>query len=35
MHSFGVINIPTPEVGRLFDLEGIALRAGHHCAQSP
>lgn len=24
---------PTEEVGRLLDLEGIAVRAGHHCAQ--
>ena len=31
--SFDLKNIPTPEVGRLLDLEGIALRAGHHCAQ--
>jgi cysteine desulfurase / selenocysteine lyase len=26
-------DIPTPEVGRLLNLEGIALRSGHHCAQ--
>jgi cysteine desulfurase/selenocysteine lyase len=26
------INLPS-EVGRLLDLEGIAVRAGHHCAQ--
>ena len=25
--------IPTPEVGQLLDKEGIAVRAGHHCAQ--
>ncbi|MDR1585019.1 MAG: aminotransferase class V-fold PLP-dependent enzyme, partial [Prevotellaceae bacterium] len=32
--SFELSNIPTPEVGRLLDQEeGIALRAGHHCAQ--
>ncbi|MDR1527812.1 MAG: cysteine desulfurase [Dysgonamonadaceae bacterium] len=31
--SFVVPGIPTPEVGKLLDLEGIALRAGHHCAQ--
>jgi len=31
--SFVLDGIPTPEVGRLLDLEGIALRAGHHCAQ--
>jgi len=31
--SFELKNIPTPEVGRLLDQEGIALRAGHHCAQ--
>ena len=31
--SFVLDEIPTPEVGRLLDLEGIALRAGHHCAQ--
>jgi cysteine desulfurase/selenocysteine lyase len=31
--SFVLDDIPTPEVGRLLDLEGIALRAGHHCAQ--
>ena len=31
--SFVLDNISTPEVGRLLDLEGIALRAGHHCAQ--
>ncbi|MDR1896006.1 MAG: aminotransferase class V-fold PLP-dependent enzyme, partial [Prevotellaceae bacterium] len=31
--SFIVPGIPTPEVGKLLDREGIALRAGHHCAQ--
>ena len=32
--SFILKDIPTPEVGRLLDKEaGIALRAGHHCAQ--
>ena len=31
--SFDLAGVPTPEVGRLLDLEGIALRAGHHCAQ--
>ncbi|MDR0798659.1 MAG: aminotransferase class V-fold PLP-dependent enzyme, partial [Dysgonamonadaceae bacterium] len=31
--SFIVPNISTPEVGKLLDGEGIALRAGHHCAQ--
>ncbi|MDR1610300.1 MAG: cysteine desulfurase [Candidatus Symbiothrix sp.] len=31
--SFIIPGIPTPEVGKLLDLEGIALRAGHHCAQ--
>lgn len=31
--SFVLDDIPTPEVGCLLDLEGIALRAGHHCAQ--
>ena len=31
--SFVLDNVPTPEVGRLLDQEGIALRAGHHCAQ--
>lgn len=31
--SFVLDDIPTAEVGRLLDLEGIALRAGHHCAQ--
>ncbi|MDR1782871.1 MAG: aminotransferase class V-fold PLP-dependent enzyme [Dysgonamonadaceae bacterium] len=31
--SFIVPGIPTPEVGKRLDAEGIALRAGHHCAQ--
>jgi cysteine desulfurase/selenocysteine lyase len=31
--SFVLANRPTEEVGRLLDLEGIAVRAGHHCAQ--
>ncbi|MDR1416291.1 MAG: cysteine desulfurase [Prevotellaceae bacterium] len=31
--SFILPAIPTPEVGKLLDREGIALRAGHHCAQ--
>jgi cysteine desulfurase / selenocysteine lyase len=31
--SFILDNVPAPEAGRLLDLEGIALRAGHHCAQ--
>lgn len=32
--SFELKDVPTPEVGRLLDKEaGIALRAGHHCAQ--
>jgi cysteine desulfurase/selenocysteine lyase len=31
--SFIIPRIPTPEVGKMLDLEGIALRAGHHCAQ--
>jgi cysteine desulfurase/selenocysteine lyase len=31
--SFIVPGIPAPEVGKLLDQEGIALRAGHHCAQ--
>ncbi|MDR1683418.1 MAG: cysteine desulfurase [Candidatus Symbiothrix sp.] len=31
--SFVVDGIPAPEVGKLLDGEGIALRAGHHCAQ--
>ena len=31
--SFVLHDRKTEEVGRLLDLEGIALRAGHHCAQ--
>jgi cysteine desulfurase/selenocysteine lyase len=31
--SFVVDGVPVPEVGKLLDGEGIALRAGHHCAQ--
>jgi cysteine desulfurase/selenocysteine lyase len=31
--SFVLANRPTTEVGRLLDLEGIAVRAGHHCSQ--
>ncbi|MDR2475546.1 MAG: cysteine desulfurase, partial [Bacteroidales bacterium] len=31
--SFVMHGIPTAEAGKLLDLEGIALRAGHHCAQ--
>ncbi|MDR2848705.1 MAG: cysteine desulfurase [Bacteroidales bacterium] len=31
--SFVLEGIPTPEVGQLLDKEGIAVRAGHHCAQ--
>ena len=31
--SFELQGIPTPEVGQLLDKEGIAVRAGHHCAQ--
>jgi cysteine desulfurase/selenocysteine lyase len=31
--SFVLEGIPTQEVGQLLDKEGIALRAGHHCAQ--
>jgi cysteine desulfurase/selenocysteine lyase len=31
--SFVLQDRPTEEVGRLLDLEGIAVRAGHHCAQ--
>lgn len=31
--SFIVDGIPAPKVGKLLDEEGIALRAGHHCAQ--
>ncbi len=31
--SFVLNNIPTEQVGRFLDQEGIAVRAGHHCAQ--
>ena len=31
--SFVLRDRRTEEVGRLLDLEGIAVRAGHHCAQ--
>ena len=31
--SFVIDGIPVPEVGTLLDKEGIAVRAGHHCAQ--
>ncbi|MDR3194236.1 MAG: cysteine desulfurase [Tannerella sp.] len=31
--SFILENVPTAEAGQLLDREGIALRAGHHCAQ--
>ena len=31
--SFVLDGIPVPEVGQLLDKEGIAVRAGHHCAQ--
>jgi cysteine desulfurase/selenocysteine lyase len=31
--SFILRDRPTQEIGRLLDLEGIAVRAGHHCAQ--
>jgi cysteine desulfurase/selenocysteine lyase len=31
--SFVLQDRPTLEVGRLLDLEGIAVRAGHHCSQ--
>ena len=31
--SFVLPDRPTEEVGRLLDLDGIAVRAGHHCAQ--
>lgn len=31
--SFVLDGIPTPEAGQLLDKEGIAVRAGHHCAQ--
>ena len=31
--SLDVTGIPAPEVGQMLDKEGIAVRAGHHCAQ--
>lgn len=31
--SFVLDGIPVPETGTLLDQEGIAVRAGHHCAQ--
>ncbi len=31
--SFVLDGIPVPETGSLLDKEGIAVRAGHHCAQ--
>lgn len=31
--SLDIPGIPAPEVGQLLDKEGIAVRAGHHCAQ--
>jgi cysteine desulfurase/selenocysteine lyase len=31
--SFVLDGIPTPQAGQLLDREGIAVRAGHHCAQ--
>ena len=31
--SFQLDGIDTPQVGQLLDKEGIAVRAGHHCAQ--
>ena len=31
--SFVLDGVPTEDVGRLLDAEGIAVRAGHHCAQ--
>lgn len=31
--SLDIPGIPVPEVGTLLDKEGIAVRAGHHCAQ--
>jgi cysteine desulfurase/selenocysteine lyase len=31
--SFVLHNRKTEEIGRLLDLEGIAVRAGHHCSQ--
>jgi cysteine desulfurase/selenocysteine lyase len=31
--SFVLTERKTEEIGRLLDLDGIAVRAGHHCAQ--
>ena len=31
--SLDIPGIPAPEVGQYLDKEGIAVRAGHHCAQ--
>jgi len=31
--SFVLNNVPTEQVGRYLDQEGIAVRAGHHCTQ--
>ena len=31
--SFVLRDRPTEEVGKALDQEGIAVRAGHHCAQ--
>ena len=31
--SFDIPGLPAPQVGQLLDKEGIAVRAGHHCAQ--
>ncbi|MBX7245351.1 MAG: cysteine desulfurase [Candidatus Sumerlaeaceae bacterium] len=31
--SFVMDGVPATEVGQLLDLEGIAVRSGHHCAQ--
>jgi cysteine desulfurase/selenocysteine lyase len=31
--SFVLAGIPTEDVGQFLDREGIAVRAGHHCAQ--
>jgi cysteine desulfurase/selenocysteine lyase len=31
--SFVLQDRPTEEIGRLLDMDGIAVRAGHHCAQ--
>ncbi|MBQ5539572.1 MAG: aminotransferase class V-fold PLP-dependent enzyme, partial [Bacteroidales bacterium] len=31
--SLDIPGLPAPEVGQMLDKEGIAVRAGHHCAQ--